>query len=205
MASSPTTRQSLIVRLHDRRDLQAWEEFVALYSPLIRSVARAKGLQDADACEVVQDVMIAIVKAIPNYECSSQIGSFRRWLTTIARNKTLNRLTRVPVDVAKRSADVEMGDLSCSIVQSESNQHILDSDWKKQIFVLAAQHVRARIQPATWSAFWMTAIEDRSGEDVAKELGLSIGAVYVARSRVLAKIRDWVHEYSAKWENECDC
>ncbi|MEQ1825425.1 MAG: sigma-70 family RNA polymerase sigma factor [Pirellula sp.] len=209
MHPSPTTRASLIVRLHDRRDMQAWEEFVGLYSPLIRRVARSRGLQEADASEVVQDVMVAIVKAIPNYECSTQVGSFRRWLTTIARNKTLNRLTRQPVDVARRCPELvsnNFGDLNwIEAKQCGEQTSVIDSEWRQQIFVLGAQSVRARVQPSTWSAFWMTAVEDRDGDEVAQELGMSIGAVYVARSRVLAKIREWVQNYLMKWENDRDC
>lgn len=202
--SSPTTRASLIVRLQDRHDLEAWEEFVGLYSPLIRRVAKGRGLQDADASEVVQDVLIAIVKAIPNYQCSEQTGSFRKWLTTIARNKTLNRLARQPVDVFRRSDNVELGNITCLKSTESEDPSGLNAEWRQQIFVMAAQQVRARVQPSTWSAFWMSAVEDRSGEEVAKELGMTIGTVYVARSRVQAKIREWVQEYTQKWEIEGD-
>jgi RNA polymerase sigma-70 factor (ECF subfamily) len=200
MSSSPTTRASLIVRLHDRQDLKAWEEFVVLYTPLIRRVARSRGLQDEDASEVVQDVLVAIVKAIPNYRCSMQVGSFRRWLTTIARNKTINRLTRVPVDVAKRCSNVEPGELDLAQSSSAESDGELENEWRRQMFVLAAQSVRARVQPTTWAAFWMTAVEDRTGDEVAEVLGITLGAVYVARSRVMAKIREWVHENTKSGE-----
>lgn len=172
-----------------------------MYSPLIRRIALTRGLQDADAKEVVQDVLIAIIKAIPNYERKTQVGSFRSWLTTIARNKTLNRLSRVPVDVANRVHDVDMvGIVGGANQVAESRE--LEHQWRQQIFVLAAQDIRARVQPTTWSAFWMSAVEDRPCEEVATELGISVGAVYVARSRIIAKIRDWVRKCSSKWEFE---
>ena len=206
MSVSPTTRSSLIVRLSNRADSLAWEEFVDLYSPLIRRVAISRGMQDADACEIVQEVFIAIIKSIPHYQQRDQPGSFRSWLTTIARNKTLNRLSRLPLDVAKRANHAILEDVVSKRASNDTEQNDaeqvneMDLRWRQQIFVLAAEEVRMRVHPNTWTAFWMTAVEDRDCETVGNDLGLSVGAVYVARSRVLAKIREWVRSHSCRWE-----
>ncbi len=201
MASSPTTRSTLIAKLRDRADSAAWEEFVDLYTPLLRRIARQRGLQDADAAEVVQEVLISVVKALPSYQHTGRAGSFRRWLITIAKNKTLNRLTR------RKPDEFAAGDahLHALITQESSREKKSDEtferEWQHQLFVLAAEHVRKTVQPKTWSAFWWTAVELRSPEDVARDLELELGAVYVARSRVLTKIRSWVRDQSSRWES----
>ena len=188
--------------MRNRADAEAWEEFVNVYTPLIRRVAKAHGMQDADANEIVQDVLLAILKAIPAYQQKEQVGSFRKWLTTIARNKAINRISRMPRENGRRDDSFDIGNMPAGLSQLDEAENEIEKQWRQQIFVLAAHEIRAQVQPLTWSAFWMSAVDDRSCESVAKELGLSLGSVYVARSRVLAKIRDWVRSYSAKWEGE---
>jgi RNA polymerase sigma-70 factor (ECF subfamily) len=188
--------------MRNRADAEAWEEFVSAYTPLIRRVAIARGMQDADANEIVQDVLLAIIKAMPAYQQKEQVGSFRKWLTTIARNKAINRIARAPRENERRAESFDLSNMPASLLYADQAERELENQWRQQLFVLAAHEIRTQVQPLTWSAFWMSAVEDRSCESVAKELGMSLGSVYVARSRVLAKIREWVRSYSAKWEVE---
>jgi RNA polymerase sigma-70 factor (ECF subfamily) len=187
MDQSPATRQSLIVKLRDPGDSGAWSEFVALYEPLIYRLARRKGLQDADANDVCQEVFRAVAGSVDRWDPAR--GSFRGWLSSIARNLTINFLTRGPRHPRGSGTTSVQELLEAHPAADPSATALFDREYKKQLFQSAASDVKSQFAPATWQAFWKTAVEDRPPAEVASELGLSVGSVYVARSRVLARIR----------------
>ena len=90
---SPATRDSLLVRLRDGGDAEAWRQFLRLYAPVVYGFARKRGLQDADAADLMQDVLRSVVAAAPRLEYDPNRGSFRGWLFTVTRNKILNFFT----------------------------------------------------------------------------------------------------------------
>ena len=92
MQESPATRASLLVRLRDGGDSEAWQEFVHLYAPIIYGFARKRGLQDADAADVAQDVLKQVSQSIRGFVYDQEKGRFRDWLRTVARNKVLRFL-----------------------------------------------------------------------------------------------------------------
>jgi RNA polymerase sigma-70 factor (ECF subfamily) len=192
VANVPETRASLLVRIRDARDGQAWTRFVDLYAPLVYGFARRHGLQDADAADLTQEVLRAVAGAARRLEYDPQRGSFRGWLFTIVRNKLRNFLAgRKAHDQAAGGSDARV---RLEEQPDRDDEHQWDHEYEQRLFAWAAEQVRGDFQPATWQAFWQTAVEARSPKDVARELGISVGAVYIARSRVLARLRQEIQQ-----------
>jgi RNA polymerase sigma factor (sigma-70 family) len=195
------TRNSLLLRLSDQQDIAAWDQFVTIYQPLIFRLARSKGFQEADAQDVVQEVMLAVSKSIHRWEPDPSKGRFRDWLFRIARNLMINFLTRRKHKSlgTVESADEMLADLPDPSSSLEATQEF-DLEYRRGIFLLAADRVRAQVRPSTWEAFRLTAIEDFSIAKAARQLGMKEGAVLVARCRVLARMRLVVAELDIQSE-----
>lgn len=190
------TRNSLLVRLHDRSDIAAWDQFVAIYGPLVFRLARSRGFQDTDAHDVAQEVMIAVSKAIHRWEPDRARGRFRDWLFRIARNLMINFLTRRKYQPLGGSESVSEL-LQMHPVSGEPDAEVtreFDLEYRRELFWLAADRVRGQVKPTTWEAFRLMAIEEYSVARAARTLGMKEGAVLVARCRVLARLRAAVAE-----------
>jgi RNA polymerase sigma-70 factor (ECF subfamily) len=194
MGNFPDTRASLLVRIRDVGDGQAWSEFVDLYAPLVYGFARKSCLQDADAADLTQEVLGAVAGAARRLEYDPQRGSFRGWLFTVVRNKLANFVA------ARKNRDQAAGGSDARFRLEELPDHDdrqqaqWDYEYEQRLFARAAEQVRGGFQPATWQAFWQTAVEARNPKDVAQEMGMSVGAVYIARSRVLARLRQEIQQ-----------
>ena len=191
MAEIPPTRASLLVRLRDPEDGAAWREFVDLYTPLVYGYLRKQGLQDADAADLSQEVLGAVAGAMGRFEYDSRRGAFRNWLFTVVRRRLLNwRLTQDRQVTG--SGDTGTHELLEQRPSPELDEKVWDVEWEQRLFAWACAEVRREVNDATWQAFWQTAVEGRRGKDVAAELGMSGGAVYLARSRILCRLRTLV-------------
>jgi RNA polymerase sigma-70 factor (ECF subfamily) len=192
----PTTRYSLVLRLRDRDDETAWAEFVDIYQPLLYRLARNKGLQDSDARDLCQDVFAAVASAIERWDPDPAKGRFRGWLFRIARNLIVKFLVcqrRLPRGTGRTSIqDLLEAQPECD-AEAEAE---FTAEFRRRAFHWAAEQVKREFADSTWQAFWRTGVENRSITAVAKELGLSAGAVYIARSRVLCRLRERVEELS---------
>ncbi|HJZ58536.1 MAG TPA: sigma-70 family RNA polymerase sigma factor [Gemmataceae bacterium] len=195
MAEPPVTRVTLLARIRDGRDADAWREFVQLYGPVVYRFARNRGLQDADAADLMQDVLRSVARNAHRMEYDPSRGTFRGWLYTVTRNKIYNFLN------GQRHRPRGTGDtdaqerLDATPARDEDGP---DADWEREyqrrLTARAMERVREEFQPATWQAFSQTAVEGKSAAEVGARLKMSPGAVYVAKSRVLARLRDEVRK-----------
>lgn len=197
MYDQPTTRASLLLRLRDPRDDRAWAEFTELYGPLILRVARRGGLQDADALDLQQDVFRAVAGAIDRYDPDPIHGSFRGWLHRIARNLLLNALAARRRHPGGAGGTDMLEFIEAIPDRSSQESAVFEAEYQRRTFEWAASQVQCQFQITSWEAFWRTAVDQEDPATVARDLGISIGAVYIARSRILARIRAKVEEFES--------
>jgi RNA polymerase sigma factor (sigma-70 family) len=191
MVEIPPTRVSLLVRLRDPGDEAAWTQFVVLYTPLVYGYARKQGLQDADAADLSQEVLRAVTGAVGRLEYDPERGSFHNWLLTVVRRK-LSNWRRAQENRTRGSGDPAVCRLLEQCQAPDEVESEWEAEWKDRLFAWACEQVRLDVSAVTWQAFWRTAIVDQPGKQVAADLGLSITAVYSARSRVLARLKDLI-------------
>jgi RNA polymerase sigma-70 factor (ECF subfamily) len=188
---SPPTRASLLLRLRDGRDHDAWQQFVQVYAPVIYGYARKRGLQDADATDLMQEVLRSVAGAAGRLEYDPKRGTFRGWLYTVTRNKLYSFLD------GRRRQVQGTGDSGAFDRVPQPGPDADDTwelEYERQAFAWAAERVRGEFEGRTWKAFWGTAVDGESPAEVARRLGMSAGAVYVAKSRVLARLREEVRQ-----------
>ena len=188
---SPLTRASLLIQLRDGANHEAWREFSQVYSPVIYGFARKRGLQDADAADLMQDVMRSVATAIGRLEYDRHTGTFRGWLFTITRNKVYNFLS------ARRIRPQGSGDSTTNQLLAQHPAASEDSDawereYQRRLASLAMERIKNEFQVKTWRAFWLTAVDGMAAPEAAAQIGMSPGAIYVAKSRVLARLKEEV-------------
>jgi len=178
-----------LLRLRDRADTEAWREFVALYGPLIYQFARGRGLQDADADDLTQIVLGEVSGSVARLDYDPSRGSFRGWLFTVVRHQLSKFRTRQGV-LPRGSGDTGLCELLEQQPGPEESEEVLwDGEYRRQLFLRAAEKVQGSFEESSWRAFWRTAVEGEDAPEVARMLGISVGAVYTAKSRILNRIK----------------
>ena len=173
------TAPSLLFRLRDPDDGTAWQSFVDLYSPLVYNFCRYRKLQPSDAADVTQEVLLRVAKAMRKFEYDRSQGMFRDWLARIVQNE-INRLL-------KKNAKAPYVD--------EENQPEMagDGDWNDQfqqhIYINALEQCKPHFTEETWDLFHRTWVEKQSVQEVSKASGIEASKIYVARSRVLKRLK----------------
>jgi len=190
MAKIPDTRQTLLRRVKNADDGAAWAEFVAIYRPAVLRFAMRRGLQSADAEDVAQRVFVSVARAMVDWRADDAAGSFRAWLLQVTRNAVLNVLARPPKTPAAGGTSA-LRKLN-QLVDARALDEELDWEYRRAEFRQAATKVQQEVEPNTWQAFWLTAVDKRKISETAAELGMSTGGVYAARSRVLRRIKQQV-------------
>lgn len=200
MTEFPETRGTLLVAVKTPQDRVAWEEFVLIYRPVIYRMARGWGMQDADAQDVTQNILMRIAGAIERYE--QQPGTkFRHWLRRIARNAIFSANSQKPKDAAAG------GTLANDLLAEEADitfefDQKIEREYEREQFLRAASIVRSDVHPETWQAFELTVIEGLSCDEAANSIGKSVGTVYAARSRIMKRLREQIERNQRKDSHE---
>ncbi len=197
---SPLTRASLLLQIRDGANHGAWQEFMRLYGPVVYGFARKRGLQDADAADLMQDVMRSVSTSIGRLEYDRNQGAFRGWLFTITRNKIFNFLSARRIR-PQSSGDSATNRLLNSHADDNDGSEVWEVEYQRRVAAIAMERVKSEFQENTWQAFWLTAVEGVAAGDAAKQVGMSPGAIYVAKSRVLARLKDEVETMRRQEEN----
>jgi RNA polymerase sigma-70 factor (ECF subfamily) len=177
-----STSISLLERLRRPGEQDAWVRFVHLYTPLLYHWGRQLGLAPEDAADLVQDVFTTLVQKLPEFTYQPH-KSFRGWLHTIVRNRWRDRCRRLaaaPVVTGGALPDIEAADPTTAFAEVEYRQHLVQQ---------ALRLIEAEFEPITWQACREYLVHGRPAAEVARELGITTNAVYLAKVRVLACLR----------------
>ena len=193
------TRHTLLWKIRDAGDTRSWGEFVEIYTPLLYSYFRARGLQDADAADLGQEVMRSVAGAISRFEYDPEKGTFRSWLYTIARNK-LNTFFKKDARREKGSGRTTVLNMvNQTVDENQDPEAIWDLEHRRRMLEWASEQVRGHFEDQTWQAFERVALKQESAARVAEDLGLKLGSVYVAKSRITAKLRETIESVAGEW------
>ena len=185
----PTTQITLLHRVADRRDKASWDSFVQIYGPLIHRYCLRRGVQEADAFDVVQDVLLQVSKGIGSFQYDAERGRFRNWLGTVTHRAMLKHQAK------SQRAGVGAGNSAGGDSQQENMvEQSLDEGWVESfnahIYREAVRRLQLQFSEETWRAFEAIFVEDRPPCKVATELGRSIGWVYQAKSQIVRRLRE---------------
>jgi RNA polymerase sigma-70 factor (ECF subfamily) len=183
------TPASLLERLRDPAEQRAWVRFVDLYTPFLYAWARRTGCPEADAADLVQEVFLVLIRKLPEFTYDRH-RSFRGWLRTITLNKWRDRQRC-------RGLPLEPGAAALADVAGPDGDTFSEAEYRQYLVGRALEVMRADFHPTTWRACWECIVSDRPAADVAAELGISVAAVYAAKSRVLRRLRQ---ELDGLWE-----
>lgn len=198
---NPDTRASLIARICDMGNEQAWNEFASIYQPVIRRFIHKHGLQSADADEIQQEVLKRVARSVSTWEGTDKRSTFRGWLYRITRNLTIDFLRKRKNEIAKApESDVGLSHLEAPNAEESGEFQI---EYEKQIFHWAAERLRPTIKVVNWDAFWLSTVEGVPIEEVARRLDISCSTVYVARSRIMARLAAMIQERLQETSGAC--
>jgi RNA polymerase sigma-70 factor (ECF subfamily) len=183
------TPSSLLERLRSPGDDPAWERLVALYGPTVEGWCRRAGLSAEEAADVRQDVFRAVVGGIAAFRRDRPGDSFRGWLYATTRNRVIDfrrRAARQP----RAAGGTDAHDRLLELPAEESCDSAAGDADTRGLYERCVGLIRSEFEERTWRAFWGVAVDDRPAAEVAAELGMTPGAVYIAKSRVLRRLRD---------------
>jgi len=195
LAEIAPTRMSLLLRLRDGGDSDAWSQFVDIYGVLVFNFARRHGWHDADAADLVQEVLIEVSKSIGRFNYDPKVGKFRSWIYKITK-RTASRLQDRQQRLPTGTGDSGVQEMLQQVPDGPSDlERFWEQEYERQLLLRVSERIRDDVNASTWQAFWQTAVEGKSPQSVASELGLSVGSVYVARNRVMKRLTIEAREF----------
>jgi RNA polymerase sigma factor (sigma-70 family) len=186
--SESQTGSTLLTLLRNPSDPEAWYVFVGRYGPKIEEWCRRRGLQDADAKDVVSDVLLKLARTMRTFVYDPAKGSFRSWLRTVTAN-ALADFVAARERVGVGSGTDAVSALLRNVEAREDFERNLQTEYDLELLDQAKKLVQLRVTRAAWQAFLLHAVEGRTAAAVAKELGMTAAAVYMAKSRVQRKLK----------------
>jgi len=189
-SAAPSATSSSLLRRFQAHDPEAWRQWADLYGPLVYFWCRQYGLRPEDAADVFQEVFSAVACGIRGFQHNRTRGRFRGWLWTITRNKIQDHFRRLPGQeevLGGTDALARMAEIPQELPEEQTSSQ--DRSQLSGLAQRAMKMVQAEFEPRTWTAFWRTAVDRQEAARVAEELGISPGAVRIAKSRVLRRIR----------------
>ena len=186
--TNDATSLTLIVAVR-QGDNDAWRRLEKIYGPLVVRWGQICGLQQSDAFDISQDVMLGIHRSLGKFEHHPGGGSFRAWLWAITRNKVADFLE-------KNAAEPRPGGGSHAlrVIESLPDTSPETSQDLGELHLRALEGLKISFSQQTWTAFWRVAVERDAAADIAEDLGITVWAVYKARTRILAKLREELGE-----------
>jgi RNA polymerase sigma-70 factor, ECF subfamily len=176
------TPVSLLERLRQTGDAESWARFVELYTPLLYHWACQVGLKEHDAADLMQDVLVLLVQVLPTFQYNPD-QSFHGWLRVVTLNKWRENQRRIRLKAGASEAELD------NLAESDPAEALWDAAYTHHLVGRALEIMRTDFQPSTWQACWQFVACGRPAAEVAAELGLTVKAVYLAKSRVLRRLR----------------
>lgn len=173
---SPSTPLSLLMRLRERGDREAWERFVNLYTPMLLHWASKQGFQDSDSSDLVQDILIKLLSKLPHYQRGAG-QSFRGWLFTVTRNQARDYRRRVATRPLPTTDDFPDNG-------HEPLEDLHEGEYRKLLVSRALELIRGDFNETSWAAFKFLMLDGRPAKAIATELQITENAVYMARNRI---------------------
>jgi RNA polymerase sigma-70 factor (ECF subfamily) len=172
------------------RDAEAWRRLVRLYYPLVRAWSERLGLRGEDAADVAQEVFRALAGGLERFERDDGKNSFRGWLFGITRRQALafyRQRKEQPAGAGGTEAQRRFAELPAEELDESSAAELVSE--RQSLLQRALVLLQHDVEPHTWQAFWRAAVEGHAPNDIAADLGISVNAVYLAKARMLRRLR----------------
>ena len=189
------TNTCLLVGLRDLRNEQVWQEFSNRYSPVLINFGRRLGLSEQDAEDAAQETLISFSNAYRDGQYDPAKGRLRTWLLGIAGNRVRD-LHRRRDKKAKAGASTQVFD---NLADDHSMSEAWEDEWRQAVLKACITELRQQVEPVTLEAFELYALKGVEADEVAKRLGISRNAVFLAKSRLIARLRDMQTQMEEIW------